>query len=65
MFIRLTQAEGGQLAIDIRANRIAAMAASEDGTRLFLGGALSVLVQESLDEVRAKLQGRDEDGEQG
>lgn len=55
MFIRLRQAEGAQLAIDVRVSRIAAMAESEDGTRLFLGGALSVLVVESLDEVRALL----------
>lgn len=60
MFIRLTQAEGERLAIDIRTSRIAAMAATDEGTRLFLGGALSVLVSEDLDEVRGRLQAQDD-----
>ena len=55
VFVRLTQQPEG-LPILVRANRIAAVARTEEGgSRVFLGGALSVLVGESEDEVLAAL----------
>lgn len=55
MFVQLTQQPEG-LPILIRSNRIAAIARTEDGSRVFLGGALSCLVSETEDEVLAALQ---------
>lgn len=54
MFVRLTQQPEG-LAILIRSSRIAAIARTEEGSRVFLGGALSCLVAETEDEVLAAL----------
>lgn len=54
VFIRLTQ-QPESLPILIRSSRIAAIARTEDGSRVFLGGALSCLVSETEDEVLAAL----------
>lgn len=51
MFARFTQPETG-LPILLRVSRVQAIAATEDGaTRIFLGGSLSCLVAESVDET--------------
>ncbi|MED5536510.1 MAG: hypothetical protein VX661_01555 [Pseudomonadota bacterium] len=55
MFIRFTQPETG-LSILIKAARVQAFAATEEGTtRIFLGGSLSCLVAEDCDAVLASL----------
>lgn len=55
MFAEFTTPEG--LAMVVRANRVAAFTGlAEGGTRLFLGGALSCIVAEDLDEVRRRLE---------
>lgn len=56
MFARFTQPETG-LPVRIRAARVQAFAATEDGaTRIFLGGALSCLVAEDEKTVLAALE---------
>ncbi|WP_269220950.1 hypothetical protein [Brevundimonas vesicularis] len=55
MFVRFTQPETG-LPIHIRAARVQAFAATDDGmTRIFLGGALTCLVAEDDAAVLATL----------
>lgn len=55
MFVRFTQPETG-LPIRIRAARVQAFAATEDGaTRIFLSGSLSCLVSEDEEAVLAAL----------
>ena len=61
MFARLTQHETG-LPILIRASRVQAIAASEEGgSRVFLSGALSCLVREDEDAVVRALAPGDDD----
>ncbi|ASE39383.2 hypothetical protein CEP68_07620 [Brevundimonas vesicularis] len=61
MFVRFTQPETG-LPIRIRAARVQAFAATEDGsTRIFLSGALTCLVAEDDDAVLATLDPTPED----
>ncbi|QTC90443.1 hypothetical protein [Brevundimonas goettingensis] len=59
MFVRFTTPEGAR--VYIRENRVQAFVSSEDGTRIFLSGSLSILVAEDDDEVRLILSGRPED----
>lgn len=57
MFTRFKQAEGG-LPIYIRDARVQAFARVEEGgTRIFLGGSLSCLVEEDEETVRERLKG--------
>lgn len=60
MFRRFTQLETG-LPIHVRANRVMAVARTEDGgCRLFLSGSLSCLVTEDEDTVIRALDGTDD-----
>ena len=55
MFVKFKTPDG--LAMVIRANRVAAFTAVETGgSRIFLGGALSCLVEQDVDEVARRLQ---------
>lgn len=59
MFVRFTTPEGAR--VHVRENRVQAFVSSEEGTRVFLSGSLSILVAESDDEVKLILSGRPED----
>lgn len=55
MFVRLTHHEDGQ-SVHIRSSRVQAFVSTEEGgTRIFLSGALSVLVAEDAGHVEALL----------
>lgn len=59
-FKRFTQLPERQ-PIFLKESRVQAFAATEDGTRIFLSGAFSCLVEESADEVLATFNRRTSD----
>jgi hypothetical protein len=60
VFKRFTQLPDRQ-PIFLKESRVQAFAATEDGTRIFLSGAFSCLVEESADEVLLAFRTRSSD----
>jgi hypothetical protein len=58
MFVLFTTPEGAR--VHLRESRVQAFVSSEEGTRVFPSGSLSILVAETDDEVKLILSGRPE-----